>query len=79
MLAFKKNSIHSAENSVVQILQSIQQEIYDLKLKQENTNLRKIIQSDKNKAESAQFIRRNNIEISGIPDIFKDDIFEDRH
>ena len=92
ILALKENSSHSAENSVLPILKSIQQEIYDLKteitsLKVENTNLRNIIQTNENCSQKikeleiasddlAQYIRGNNIKVSGIPDIFKDDFLK---
>ena len=71
--------MHSAENSVVQILKSIQQEICT---NFGNTNLRNIVQSNENNSKKIkeletedgdliQYIRKNNNKISGIPDICK--------
>ena len=92
ILALKENGIHSAKNSVVEILKSLPQEIYDPKteitsLKQENTNLRNTVESNENNSKKikeletangdlTQYVKRNNKEISGMPDICKDDALE---
>lgn len=86
-----KNGSHSAENNVVK---SIQQEIYNLKteitsIKEENTNLVNIIQTNENYIKKvkeleiacddlAQYVRKNNVKISSIQDIFKNDVLEDK-
>ena len=87
----EKNGSHSAENNVVK---SIQQEIYNLKteitsIKEENTNLVNIVQTNENYIKKvkeleiacddlAQYVRKNNVKISSIQRIFKNDVLEDK-
>lgn len=90
--AVKKIKMFTNE-SFLKFIENIKDELNDVKqqlksLKDENLELRNVIFNQDNHKEqkeferlayeNMQYVRRNNLEISGIPDIFGSDTIEDK-